>query len=146
MIRAECQSAWMSKITTNNGLTRSCTGCFVTTVGIKGKWLVFRFVHRFCRCRLVLPSTQPAWLPGISARRQSTQHALRRTYWRRRSATDTFISGDVSWHRRVKMPRCRTSLTSGRNGSWWYQRQPTAVYVCTVCSVVVFTFLYVSEP
>jgi len=39
--RSERQSAWMSKIT-NDGLTRSGTGCFIgicthmTTVGVKG--------------------------------------------------------------------------------------------------------------
>jgi len=35
-LRAEHQSAWMSKIT-NDGLTRSGTGCFIAvTVGVKG--------------------------------------------------------------------------------------------------------------
>jgi len=35
MLRAERQSARMSKIT-NDGLARSGTGCFMVTVGVKG--------------------------------------------------------------------------------------------------------------
>jgi len=45
MLRAECHSARMSKIT-NDGLTRSVTGCFIAvsilalaTVGVKGSKL-----------------------------------------------------------------------------------------------------------